>query len=259
MPKKHETQPPFDESLDDAEVVRKLFESIDSDKDGLISADECVDALEKLSPDTDMQLDLEKIKGVLESKQKESTGDGISLDTFQALVNTLPRIRAQRIQWVRNLGLDCMLARLLPPGTLFLGLSGIKSMDWPSLEQAMTAFHAEMVAAVRKAWEDLQADGKPGQGRALVSKFQGFTGKFGDTAAFEKGLEGFLGSADPLVLKDILQNNVSAPDSLVRAMTTNYLLLYCNREEYARVLGQQDEYNRSVMGGKVPEIGRAHV
>jgi hypothetical protein len=56
---------------------------------------------------------LEKLAGALPA-------DGRELDflAVKAAARKVPRVAAQRLEWVRGMGLDAALARHLPPGTL---------------------------------------------------------------------------------------------------------------------------------------------
>jgi hypothetical protein len=67
--------------------------------------------------------------------RSDSGIDLISIDDVIQAMAVLPRARGERVRWAAGLGLDAELARLLAKGSIFDGLSGLKSLDGPSLEQ----------------------------------------------------------------------------------------------------------------------------
>jgi hypothetical protein len=62
---------------------------------------------------------------------------------------------------------------------------------------------------------------------------------------FEKGLENVIGSADPTILKAILQENVLISTAAKKFKTPNYGLVTSDLLEYVRLLGNIDEYERN--------------
>jgi hypothetical protein len=62
----------------------------------------------------------------LEKLSAALPADGQELDflAVKAAARKVPRVAAQRLEWVRTMGLDAALARHLPPGTLDDGCAG---------------------------------------------------------------------------------------------------------------------------------------
>ena len=75
----------------------------------------------------------------------------------------LPRVRGERVRWASGLGLDAELARLLAVGSVFDGLSGLKSLQGLALEQHILdvcrAFSLVLPRLLRGGLERLAAAG----------------------------------------------------------------------------------------------------
>lgn len=65
--------------------------------------------------------------------------------TFDAQV---PRVKGERVQWARSLGLEGLLAKHLPLGTFADPLSGVKAISEKELSDALDRFVEEVPAAV---------------------------------------------------------------------------------------------------------------
>jgi hypothetical protein len=65
--------------------------------------------------------------------------------TFDAQV---PRVKGERVQWARSLGLEGLLAKHLPLGTFADPLSGVKAISEKELGDALDRFVEEVPAAV---------------------------------------------------------------------------------------------------------------
>jgi hypothetical protein len=230
----------FDEFADDDEVIQKFFKRIDVNNDEKVSADDIRSALEGLKDNTTvvqgLEVLLEELKGHVENDQF------FDMVSFRAMARKLPRIHGQRVQWAKSLGLERALARHLKVGDLFDELSGIKSMTDEEIEIALGSFLKDAATILRSALSTLRNAGSMSeQAKSLMSKFSGgFTGRFGDTSMFEKGLESEIGQPDPMILKGIFRDNVSKK----KFKTPNYGVVTSDFFEYGRLFGNPGEYQR---------------
>ena len=136
----HDTIANFDELVDEEEVIRKLFDSIASKKGGCITDQDVGEAIQKLPRCQDVRLERGSLENVLDEVKSKCTGDGLDYNTFRSVVNCYPRIQAQRIQWARNLKMENKLARRLPPGDLFNGLSEVRALQEEKLRRILNEF-----------------------------------------------------------------------------------------------------------------------
>ena len=135
---------------------------------------------------------------------------------------------------MKCLNLHGRLAQLLRVGEPFDELSGIKSMNEAELDLVVAKFCADAGQALKEAWRKLNESQseviEPLQ--VALGKFMGTVGKFGDTGMFQEGLENQLGNPDPLMLKGLFRENVLADSSNLRALTSNYKIIFSTLQEY---------------------------
>jgi hypothetical protein len=163
----------FDEETDDQEVIKAFFDSVDTSKDGLISREELVVALEQYKDCGAVTQGLT----ILEENLNESGSDSFDFKTFDQYVKKIPRVRGQRLKWSGSLRLDCMLARHLPVGPLFDELAGIRAMTDSELHAACDCFFIEARSALVHRWSELRA---AVGASANVASHRSLAGKFAD-------------------------------------------------------------------------------
>ncbi len=176
----------------------------------------------------------------------------MDIKCFKEFLQKTPRIRSQRLRWVKQLRLEAALARHLPVGTLMDGLKGVCSMDEEDLHAALGKFCEEVSSIVLDAWKRLK-DGRLQRScdsdadiRKTMDKYRdegGFLGNFGTKFMFDGGLESELGIPDPCILRAILREHVEADDSSQSFLTSNYGLVSTPSHEFARLFGDPKEYN----------------
>jgi hypothetical protein len=119
----------------------------------------------------------------------------------------VPRVKGERVQWVRSLGLEGLLAKHLPLGTFKDPLRGIKNVSETELSVALCRFTEEVPALVSAGLKSLQ--GRVSAGPTTVqehinSKFAldgAFVGKFATLDDFYKGPEELIGTPNPKILQ----------------------------------------------------------
>jgi hypothetical protein len=241
-------QPKFSEVDDDDEMLEAYFRSIDLDNDGKLSCDEIRIALCKLKTNS-LSKTLDLLKNIEDEMLKFNTyGYVLDLKTFKEIAMKLPRVHGQRIQWARSLNLDSLLACRLKVGGFLDELSGIRGMTEGEIDTALGLFFKDVVDIVKYEWIILNESDRNHAETvdAVMSKFAGAIGKYGDTRMFQEGLENQIGSPDPFILKGIFRDNIFADNSKTRSKTSNYKIVFSDFQEYARLLGRSSEYVRGV-------------
>jgi hypothetical protein len=73
------------------------------------------------------------LAGETESKSGDKCGS-VSFDTSFRMFQQLPRIRGERIRWVRSLDIEGVMDRLLKKGNVFYGLSSLRGLEGEDVE-----------------------------------------------------------------------------------------------------------------------------
>jgi hypothetical protein len=148
---------------------------------------------------------------VLEEIQKKycqaHPAQEISREQFFKAINELPRVRGERVQWARGLGLDGELARLLPKGDIFDGLKGLKHLvDVESMvDKVCWEFITVLASLLRMELVKLCAG--IGRTRSEVEEHMNtkfvldgaFVGRFATLDDFYRGPEGLIGMPNPRI------------------------------------------------------------
>ena len=242
--------PIIDENDDDERVLIKLFATFDKNQDRKLSRAEIVDGLNRISSLNESLADSrKKFLELLDTEVQSVEDKSITLNQFKEIAGKVPRIKGQRLQWVKSFNLNGRLAASLSSGDLFDQLSGIRGMEESELKTALRKFGEDVEYIVLEAWKsEIQADKYHGlnninQVEKEMDKFAGNLGKFGDEKMFQEGLEAQIGIPDPLILKGIFRENVLRPDSGNKRVSPNYRIVNSDKLEYARLLGHQSEYS----------------
>jgi hypothetical protein len=251
----------FTEVEDDKQVYEALFKTLDRDSSGNITMDEIKSALTDLaaaSMDKSMlHIDTSQLHDAFKALEKRlSEGKARSCldkETFCDFMRHIPHLRGQRTQWARSLNLDRLLARRLPVGSFFDGLSGMKQMTELQLDERLRFVYNDMRTVVKSEWRRLNSARLHGTDELTVarSKFSGVVGQFGDMQMFNEGLETQIGSPDPYILKGIFRENVLSDQANKRDVTSNYQIVFSDFAEYARILGNPKEYSGDAVQTKL--------
>jgi hypothetical protein len=148
-----------------------------------------------------------------------------------AAVSQVPRVKGERMQWVRTLGLEGLLARHLPLGNFADQLSGIKNMSEEELSVAVHRFIAEVPAVVFAGLKELKGRAASQFGSEVQehinSKFTldgAFVGKFATLDDFYKGPEELIGTPNPKILPAMEAEHCLRGNSKTSFTSGNYKL-----------------------------------
>jgi hypothetical protein len=148
-----------------------------------------------------------------------------------AAASQVPRVKGERVQWVRTLGLESLLARHLPLGNFADQLGGIKDMAEEELSVAVQRFIAEVPAVVSAGLKKLKGRAAPQFGSQLQehinSKFTldgAFVGKFATLDDFYKGPEELIGTPNPKIMQGMQTEHCLRGNSRRKFTTGNYNL-----------------------------------
>ena len=138
----------------------------------------------------------------------------------------VPRVAGQRMEWVGSMSLDAMLARHLPPGTLFDGLAGVRHMTNWEAQLALVAFMKDARVLFLKALNELRLATGSKSAVEANSKFQGFEGSFASLKDFHAGAEATLnlGYPNPDIMRGILLEHTAHSSANRLYATTNYCI-----------------------------------
>ena len=234
----------FSEIDDDDAASREFFKKFDTNKDEKLSVEEVESAIHNAQAKSWLQVDgLKNLRDLIAAK---AANEEVNLEAFNKIVSDIPRLHGQRIQWARSLNLDGLLACRLKAGFLFDELSGIRETTEAELDKQLLSFFLAVSHAVKREWKKLQdpCSSPSAEVETVMNKFTGIVGKFRDAVMFQEGLVNQIGSPDPYILKGILHDNVLAEGSKKRSVTSNYKLLFDDSQEYARILGNPQEYTK---------------
>ena len=195
-------------------------------------------AEEQAKCDTSSTVMISALKELVQSMQR----DGGELDflDFMAAMRKIPRVAAQRLEWVGEMGLNAAMARHLPPGTLTDGLKGLKTMSDADLdafqESALSAFFADVRHIFKAAVKEVREAKGSTSAVEANSKFTDgfFQGSFASIRDFHAGAEETLrlGYPNPDIEKGIRQEHTSHPSDTGLYVTPNYRIATCLLVEY---------------------------
>jgi hypothetical protein len=200
----------------------------------------------------------------LKDLAKEMPRDEGELDFMglKTAVRKIPRVAAQRLEWVREMGLEAAMARHLPPGSLTDGLKGIKAIDNADLEEfqdsVLQAFFADVnhmfKAAVMKTRE---TNGSTSAAEANSKFTDGFfQGNFASLKDFHAGAEETLqlGYPNPNIDKGILLEHTAHHSVTGLFVTPNYRISTCLLVEYYWAMIESNPEEKGVIDVKVDTL-----
>ena len=237
---------PFTELDDDKEIIRDLFQTIDTDKDDTVSREELSAAIWRYQDHKELVAALEKL--LSEVKGSSGQADSVSFDAFSKVFEQLPRIRGERTRWVRSLGTEGALARLLKKGNLFDGLSALRELEGDALElhiaEVSNAYHKMLPTILRSGLLKLKASAKEGSANSAVqahinSKFVldgAFVGHFATLDDFYRGPEALIGVPNPRILEGAEKEHCLRANATKKFKTSNYCIETCPALEWEFVV-----------------------
>jgi hypothetical protein len=164
-----------------------------------------------------------------------------------AAVSQVPRVKGERVQWVRTLGLEGLLARHLPLGNFADQLSGIKNMADEELSVAVQRFIAQVPAVVSAGLKKLKGRAASQFGSEVQehinSKFTldgAFVGKFATLDDFYKGPEELIGTPNPKILQGMQAEHCLRGNSRTEFTTSNYNVTTTPATEWEFVVEPRD-------------------
>jgi hypothetical protein len=133
-------------------------------------------------------------------------GKALEIERTYAEVSQVPRVKGERVKWVRTLGLEGLLAKHLPLGNIVDQLSGIKTITEEELSVAVHLFIAEVPAVVSAGLKKLKGRAASQIGSEVQEHINSkitlngaFVGKFATLDNFYKGPEELIGTPNPKV------------------------------------------------------------
>jgi hypothetical protein len=157
------------------------------------------------------------------------SGKAPETERMHAAVSQVPRVKGERVQWVRTLGLEGLLARHLPLGKFADQLSGIKNMAEEELSVAVQRFIAQVPAVVSAGLKKLKGRAASQFGSEVQehinSKFTldgAIVGKFATLDDFYKGPEELIGTPNPKIMQGMQAEHCLRGNSKTEFTTGNY-------------------------------------
>jgi hypothetical protein len=154
-------------------------------------------------------------------------------------------VKGERVQWVRGLELEGLLARHLPLGTFMDPLSGIKAMKNEEFREVVQRFMADVPAAVMAGLEQLRSNQTSGLQEHINSKFAldgASVGRFATLNDFYKGPEGLIGTPNPKILPGMEAEHCRRGNHSTKFTSGNYNVTTTPAMEWEFVVKPQMEF-----------------
>ena len=236
--------------LHDEELALQVFNSIDADKSQSVTENEMKIFFERSSTSEKRSTAQSDQAGHLPGHSdtaisKSVEPDGISLDGFKKAFNEVPRVRGDRLQFIRSLKLDAKLARLLRKGSALDGMSGLLEMPNIELEQHIEDVCRRFVSIVHwSLCKGLHKLRKASRRDSVVqehinSKFvmdRAFVGCFATLNDFYKGPEALIGVPNPDIRRGMKQEHCKRKNAKVEFVADNYNVRTCPYTEWLFVV-----------------------
>jgi hypothetical protein len=222
----------FDRFIDDEQLLKHVFTTLDKDQTSTISKEEILAASIANADENHV------MRALLISLDECADGKDISFKQFKDCANLTPRIKGQRIEWASKLGLEAALAQYLMVGDLFDPLKGIRNMTDEELELACAAFSSQDLFRLVKDGRDKLSNKEVAQD-FQNSKFcvdGSFIGSFAELKDFYDGPEKMIGSPNPNVDIGIKREHCERPNSNDEYTSTNYRFVFKPRDEWEFVV-----------------------
>ena len=223
---------------DDMEVIRDLFEQLDLDGSGGIGISEFREAIKRFEAQERTLLEKELAGALKGMMDRASAGGGadMTFQEFYRAVRELPRVRGQRVQWVRTLGLERELARLLKKGDFFDGLCGVRAMTDAEARGACAEFGSRLYGLLKPRLDRLREGGHMEAEHYKNTKFSmdgtEFEGSFADLEDFYQGPENFIGTPNPDAEEGLRREHCERSNSKVEYTSPNYNFVFTPASEF---------------------------
>ena len=208
----------FNIEKDDEELLSKAFDQLDSDHDGIICEEE-IKAAKDRNPDSN-----EAMHALLLGLKGRASNASIDFAEFKRVANITPRVKGQRIEWVRSLNLEFVMAKQLKVGDFFDPLRGIKEMSDFEIDEACEKFSSVLPEKLKESRDKLTKVFKT-EDVFQNSKFctdGSLVGNFGDLDQFYAGPEKLIGSPNPEVLVGMEREHCARQNAEKKFTSTNY-------------------------------------
>ena len=250
---------PLTESDEEEEIARSLFDEL-VDSSGVNAAHLSLDALRILSSKRPLEIERQLLDNIASTLQESVTrlnqvsplgggqeaSDDISFEAFQQAFLSVPRLRGGRLRWAGGLGIDAVLARLLPPGDAFDGLRGLRALDEAGAERLVLnvseRLARELPILLRKGLEQLHL---PMATSVLAEHANGkfatdvTLGQFATLDDFYRGTEGHLGAPNPRIYEGIEKEHCARDNALTHFTSSNYDVETYPKQEWEVVVCPQ--------------------
>ena len=202
---------PLTECEDEKEVALALFERINPSEDRLQVEDLERRIVEVEGCETELMI----LKAtVVELKGKAAADAYIGFNEFFEAFRAVPRVRGERVRWAASLGIDGILARLLPRGDAADGLSGLRKLNHVERNALVRTASAQLSASLQYLLHD--AINKLQISMAVIerhtnNKFvaDGMTmAEYATLVDFHRGPEALMGAPNPRIREGIEQARI---------------------------------------------------
>ena len=213
-------------------VARELFDKLDLDRSGGLNSHEFRNAIQQYTLPHEMDL-----AGALQiMMDTTSAGVDMSFEDFYAAVRELPRARGQRVLWVRTLGLEWELARLLKKGDFFDGLRGLREMTEDDIRLVCDGFQERLFEILKfnldKLKEMVHVDAEHYKNTKFAMDGTEFEGSFAELEQFYEGPEKFIGTPNPNAEEGIKREHCERSKSSHTYKSPNYNFEFTPKLEY---------------------------
>ena len=234
-----------EEYLDDYEVLHLLFNKIDKDGSQSLSPEEVEVALEEFKQHANNKELSEALITALKSLTE--AGKAIAWEDFRCAVGDLPRVRGQRVQWVRQFRLDWEVAKLLKKGDIFDGLSGLRCLTDREAElhvqEVCSQFKERLEIILMDRLQQLRGSKPQTAKQFMNSKFSldGKVGSFAKRVDFDEGPERLIGTPNPNVEEGMRREHCERPNSSTTYIAPNYNFEFTPAQEYEFVFNPRKD------------------
>ena len=235
---------------DEREIVGALFKEIDGDHNGILSLEEMLTSAERYKV---QNMPLQKALATALEKLIDTHSAGIDLEGFRKAVQDLPKVRGERVHFAQSLGLDEVLAGLLPKGTFFDGLEELKRLKAEEAaalaRRAASQLSSEVEVLLLEGIRRLQAPGTDNvsaleQNNKFSMDGDMVMGTFEHLQDFYDGPEKLIGTPNPNATEGIRREHCKRKNKNTMYTTPNYKLTFSPKREYYFVV-RPSKYKQS--------------
>jgi NLR family CARD domain-containing protein 3 len=221
---------------EDKEIARDFFDKLDLDGSRSLSSSEFHNAIQQYTQQHEKEL-AAALQTMMD--KSKSAGQDINFEDFYKAVRELPRVRGQRVQWVRTLGLDWELARLLKKGDFFDGLRGLREMTDEDLMHVCSKFSQKLHELLKFNLDKLKKVMHMHAENYKNAKFAmdgSFEGSFAELKDFYDGPEKLIGTPNPNAQEGVRREHCDRGNSNKEYKSPNYNFEFTPKVEYEFVV-----------------------